>query len=81
MGKGRRLILKMFNLKNIMIMKKILLLLLSGVVTVASAQHTILNSFFDKVGYIGAFDGVNNWTAGWTEWDPVDAAYPATTAT
>jgi hypothetical protein len=65
-----------------MIMKKLLsVLYLSGIVAVALAQNTIDNSFFDKVDYIGAFDGVHDWTAGWTEWDPVNATYPATTAT
>lgn len=35
----------------------------------------INNAFFQKVSYVGAFDGVNDWTEGWTNWDPVNAAY------
>ena len=30
---------------------------------------------FDNVSYIGAFDGCNNWMAGWTEFDPQNAKY------
>ena len=30
---------------------------------------------FDNVNYIGAFDGSNNWMAGWTEFDPQNAKY------
>ena len=30
---------------------------------------------FDNVSYIGAFDGSNNWMAGWTEFDPQNAKY------
>ncbi|KRP10280.1 MAG: hypothetical protein ABR94_12290 [Sphingobacteriales bacterium BACL12 MAG-120802-bin5] len=30
---------------------------------------------FTPVGYRGAFDGVNDWTAGWVEWDPQNADY------
>ncbi len=28
------------------------------------------NSFFTNVSYVGAFDGTNNWTTGWANWDP-----------
>ena len=33
------------------------------------------NSFFEKVTYKGAFDGTNDWTAGWTNWDPQNTEY------
>lgn len=33
------------------------------------------NSFFEKVTYKGAFDGTNDWTAGWTNWDPQHTDY------
>lgn len=63
-------------------MRKILLAitLLSAVLVQAGGQD-IHNAFFDKVSYVGAFDGVNDWTEGWTNWDPVNAAYgtPAVT--
>lgn len=32
------------------------------------------NGFFDEVAFIGAF-GSENWAAGWTEFDPVNAEY------
>ena len=57
-------------------MRKILLAitLLSAVLVQAGGQD-IHNVFFDKVSYVGAFDGVNDWTEGWTNWDPVNAVY------
>jgi len=62
-------------------MKRILLVaLLIGSMISINAQK-ITDSFFEKVDYIGAFDGTNDWTADWTEWDPVNATYPATTMT
>ncbi len=30
---------------------------------------------FDNVTYIGAFDGVNDWTSGWTNFDPQNTKY------
>lgn len=36
--------------------------------------------FFEKTTYIGAF-GATNWTAGWSNFDPNNAVYGATTAT
>jgi hypothetical protein len=39
---------------------------------------SIDNSFFEKVSYVGAFDGYDNWTEGWTNWTPVDTDYPET---
>jgi hypothetical protein len=63
-------------------MKRILLLIVTAVFVIFSyAQNTIDDPFFEKVDYIGAFDVVNDWTAGWTEWDPVNATYPDPTAT
>ncbi|HOY50409.1 MAG TPA: T9SS type A sorting domain-containing protein [Prolixibacteraceae bacterium] len=63
-------------------MKRILLAitLLFAVLIQVEAQD-INNAFFQKVSYVGAFDGVNDWTEGWTNWDPVNAAYgtPAVT--
>lgn len=57
-------------------MKRILLAitLLYAVLIQVEAQD-INNAFFQKVSYVGAFDGVNDWTEGWTNWDPVNAAY------
>jgi hypothetical protein len=46
-----------------------------------SEPASINNSFFEKVSYVGAFDGINDWTAGWTQWDPVNANYPEPTVT
>ncbi|MHC1775338.1 MAG: hypothetical protein AB9834_07990 [Lentimicrobium sp.] len=36
--------------------------------------------FFEQVGYVGAF-GTYDWTEGWSEFDPQNAVYPATTVT
>ncbi len=33
------------------------------------------NAFFTPVSYLGAFDGTNDWTATWTEFDPVNVVY------
>jgi len=63
-------------------MKRLLLLIVTSVFVILTyAQNTIDDPFFEKVDYIGAFDGIHDWTAGWTEWDPVNAAYPDPTAT
>jgi hypothetical protein len=71
----------MFNL-NFFVMKKILsVAFVLGIIMSASAQNRITNSFFEHVDYLGAFDGTNDWTAGWTEWDPVNAVYPVATTT
>ena len=43
--------------------------------------NTINHSFFNQVDYIGAFDGVTDWTTGWAEWAPVDKTYPEATMT
>ncbi|MDO8952660.1 MAG: hypothetical protein Q7U86_08560, partial [Draconibacterium sp.] len=63
-------------------MKKSLLFIFVLTMLAASAQsQSIDNSFFQKVNYVGAFDGINDWTAGWTEWNPVNANYPEPTVT
>lgn len=63
-------------------MKKILLvvMLLLAVLVNTEAQE-INNTFFQKVSYVGAFDGVNDWTEGWTNWDPVNTNYGTPTVT
>ena len=38
-------------------------------------DEVLNNSFFEKVTYKGAFDGKNDWTAGWTNWDPQNTEY------
>ncbi len=63
-------------MKNFLLTFLAFFLLIMGV----NAQ-SIENSFFEKVSYVGAFDGVNDWTAGWAEWDPVNKDYPAATET
>ena len=50
-------------------MKKSLLFIFAfAIITINAKSQSIDNSFFQKVSYVGAFDGVNDWTAGWTEW-------------
>ncbi len=62
-------------------MKKSLLTLVLGLlITLGSIAGNIDNSYFDKVSYIGAFSSTD-WTEGWAEWDPVNAAYPEATVT
>lgn len=36
----------------------------------ASFSDTRLQSWFDKVTYVGAFPNNDNWLRGWTEFDP-----------
>jgi hypothetical protein len=61
-------------------MKKNLLLLMAGLMIVSGiSAQSINDNFFKKVNYVGAFDGVIDWTAGWTEWDPMNADYPEPT--
>ncbi len=52
----------------------------SSVVTdaITGADFTasvLQDSFFEKVSYKGAFDGTNDWTAGWANFDPQNAVY------
>ena len=64
-------------------MKKLLLTagFLAAFIGLSSAQPSITDAFFTQVKYRGAFDGSNDWTANWAEFDPVNKTYPATTAT
>ena len=63
-------------------MKKFSLsLILSLIIMGGLFAQDITNAFFDKVSYIGAFDGVTYWTAGWTEWNPVNKVYADATVT
>lgn len=39
------------------------------------ADAVLNNTFFEKVTYKGAFDGKNDWTAGWANWDPQNTPY------
>ncbi len=45
--------------------------LLSG----ASFSDPLLGTWFESVGYIGAFSTNDNWLKGWTEFDPQNADY------
>lgn len=49
-------------------------LLGSGSPALTGADFTGL-SMFQSVGYKGAFDGANDWTATWTTWDAENTAY------
>ncbi len=53
----------------------------SPVIGAASFTNPRLQDpFFEQVGYVGAF-GTFDWTQGWSEFDPQNAVYPATTVT
>ena len=46
-------------------MKKSLLFIFAlAFITISAKSQSIENSFFEQVSYVGAFDGVNDWTAG-----------------
>ena len=63
-------------------MKKSLLLIVAVLMIVAGiSAQSIHDNFFNKVNYVGAFDGVIDWTEGWAEWDPMNANYPEPTVT
>lgn len=48
----------------------------SPLLTGADFSSSNLNDdFFDEVTYRGAFDGTNDWTACWANWDPQNADY------
>jgi PKD repeat protein len=50
----------------------------SPLLTGASFSNANLtNSFFTPGTFRGAFDGTNNWTSCWSEWDPQTPAYNA----
>jgi hypothetical protein len=61
--------------------KTLLSIVLSLAVTSVIFAQSISNDFFDKVSYIGAFDGTIDWTKGWTNFDPANTNYPETTST
>jgi PKD repeat protein len=46
--------------------------LLSGA---SFSNPNLSNSFFTPTTYRGAFDGTNNWTSCWAEWDPQNQPY------
>ena len=47
----------------------------SPILNSASFNDALLNSWFEKVNYAGAFDTNDNWLRGWTEFDPQSADY------
>jgi len=55
--------------------------ILSFVFTSAIIAQSITNDYFEKVSYIGAFDGVTDWSQTWTNFDPINAVYPEATVT
>jgi hypothetical protein len=59
--------------------RSFLTMLLLGIIVSLNAQIT--NPFFDHVNYIGAFDGTNNWTSGWANFNPDTINYPTATVT
>ena len=46
----------------------------TGSPALAGSSFAGMNAFFTSTTYRGAF-GTNNWTSGWTNWDPQNAAY------
>jgi len=64
-----------------MIMKKLLFSFLMIILAVSLNAQKINNAFFTRTSYIGAFDGTNDWTSGWANFDPINTTYPATTTT
>jgi hypothetical protein len=62
-------------------MKRILFLMLFAGLAISLHAQQITDPFWEKVDYIGAFDGTNDWTAGWTEWAPENVDYPVPTIT
>jgi uncharacterized protein YjdB len=63
-------------------MKKVLpIILFCSMAIMAVAQTPSINdNFFQKVSYIGAF-GTEDWTAGWSNFDPQNTDYPTPTTT
>lgn len=65
-------------------MKKVLLIaaILFAYAGVSFGQgiNTIDNAYFEQVPYVGAF-GTDDWTAGWTNFNPQATVYPSTTVT
>ncbi len=64
-------------------MKHILLtiILVSVILFGMQAQPSIDNPFFEQVDYRGAFNSTDDWTSGWTEFNPQIHVYPAVTDT
>lgn len=52
-----------------------------AIFAISLQAQTINDPFFTKVDYVGAFDGIDDWTAGWTNWSPEDENYPDATVT
>ncbi len=61
-------------------MKKIIFVFMMMAGSIGLFAQSINDPFFEKVDYIGAF-GTYNWTQGWSNFDPQNTAYPATTIT
>ena len=47
----------------------------SSILLNAASFTGITNNWLDPVSYVGAFDGTNDWTAGWTNFDPQNTVY------
>ncbi|MGI6232530.1 MAG: hypothetical protein ACOYJF_06745 [Prevotella sp.] len=47
----------------------------SSLLLTAASFSGISNSWFDNVSYVGAFDSSNDWTEGWTNFDPENTTY------
>ncbi|MFH0896291.1 MAG: T9SS type A sorting domain-containing protein [Bacteroidota bacterium] len=62
-------------------MKKLLLAVFLFAICIVKTEAQITDPFFDHVFYVGAFDQGSDWTQGWTNWDPDNTTYPATTVT
>ena len=64
-----------------MTMKKLLLIMIAFLCVIfTSTSQSIDDPFFEHVSYRGAF-GNEDWTAGWSNFDPQNTSYPATTVT
>lgn len=57
---------------------RLLFVLMLALAFGAFAQNTINNPFFNHVPYRGAF-GSQDWTSGWTNWNPQNTNYPVAT--
>lgn len=60
--------------------KQLLFAMLLSCMTLGINSQSIDDAFFTKVSYIGAF-GDHDWTQGWSNFDPQNTVYPATTST
>jgi hypothetical protein len=50
-------------------------LLAAGSPAATGSDYSGMPSFFTNVPYVGAFDGSNDWTAGWTNWEAETTNY------